>query len=265
MPSRRCARPRTRSGTARTAPPSTRRAGPSKGLQRGMQGMAQQMQQMMQGDGTEQANGEPQGQPGNAQGDQPGQRDNDPLGRPTRSRDFSDGRVKVPGAGESASQRAQRILEELRRKLGDPPARGRSSTISSACCAGTEGAPFPVTGPPEGSVLKRQGMDRLVDLLVPIACGAVAVVLAARPLQHAPRRQRQPLAAIDAPARPPAVRGDHRHHGGAVVAGGVTALETTPFSATISDKGPLSIAADGAAAPRSHVRFVACVFARSSA
>jgi hypothetical protein len=28
--------------------------------------------------------------------------------------------VKVPSAGESASQRAQRILEELRRKLGDP-------------------------------------------------------------------------------------------------------------------------------------------------
>ena len=89
------------------------------GLQRGMQGMAQQMQQMMgQGDGTE-----PGGDPG--PGDPNGRaqnsaRDNDPLGRPTRSRDFSDGRVRVPTADESAVQRARRIMEELRRKLGDP-------------------------------------------------------------------------------------------------------------------------------------------------
>ena len=90
------------------------------GLQRGMQGMAQQMQQMMgQGDGTEQAgdlpgDGSPQGR------SRASNRDNDPLGRPTRSRDFSDGRVRVPTADESAVQRARRIMEELRRKLGDP-------------------------------------------------------------------------------------------------------------------------------------------------
>lgn len=90
------------------------------GLQRGMQGMAQQMQEMMgQGDGTEQAGDQPgEGQPG--QRGRASQRDNDPLGRPTRSRDFSDGRVRVPTADESAVQRARRILEELRRKLGDP-------------------------------------------------------------------------------------------------------------------------------------------------
>jgi hypothetical protein len=89
------------------------------GLQRGMQGMAQQMQQMQQGDGTEEAGNQP-GQ-GDPQGrGQSAQRDNDPLGRPTRSRDFSDGRVRVPEANESARERAQRILEELRRKLGDP-------------------------------------------------------------------------------------------------------------------------------------------------
>ncbi|HEY8566259.1 MAG TPA: TIGR02302 family protein [Beijerinckiaceae bacterium] len=90
------------------------------GLQRGMQGMAQQMQQMMgQGDGQEPPNGDPgQGDPrGRAQS---GQRDNDPLGRPTRNRDFTDGRVRVPTADESAVQRARRIMEELRRKLGDP-------------------------------------------------------------------------------------------------------------------------------------------------
>ncbi|HZB61463.1 MAG TPA: TIGR02302 family protein, partial [Microvirga sp.] len=85
-------------------------------LRRGMQGMAQQMQQ---GQGNEQAGdqsgqGEPQGQ------SQAGQRDTDPLGRPLRNRDFSDGRVAVPTLNESPAQRAQRILEELRRKLGDP-------------------------------------------------------------------------------------------------------------------------------------------------
>lgn len=90
-------------------------------LRRGMQGMAQQMQQMQQGDGqgNEQAGDQP-GQ-GNPQGNQQtGQRDTDPLGRPTRNRDYSDGRVEVPSASQSPAQRAQRILEELRRKLGDP-------------------------------------------------------------------------------------------------------------------------------------------------
>ena len=42
-------------------------------------------------------NGNPQGR------QQTGERNDDPLGRPLRSRDFSDGRVKVPGANESAS------------------------------------------------------------------------------------------------------------------------------------------------------------------
>src|SRR3954470_769488 len=89
------------------------------GLQRGMQGLAQQMQQMMGGEGMDQAGDQPgPGQP-NARG-QTGQRDDDPLGRPTRGRDFSDGRVRVPTADESAVERARRIMEELRRKLGDP-------------------------------------------------------------------------------------------------------------------------------------------------
>ena len=90
------------------------------GLQRGMQGMAQQMQEMM-------GEGEGQGQAGDMPGPgQPGQRsssdarDNDPLGRPTRNRDYSDGNVRVPTADKSAAQRARRIMEELRQKLGDP-------------------------------------------------------------------------------------------------------------------------------------------------
>jgi hypothetical protein len=90
------------------------------GLQRGTQGMAQQMQQMGQeGEGGEPGEG-PQGQGQPGQPGRQGARDNDPLGRPTRSRDYSDGRVRVPTAEESGVERARRILEELRRKLGDP-------------------------------------------------------------------------------------------------------------------------------------------------
>lgn len=90
------------------------------GLRRGAQGMAQQMQGMMgENDGSEQG-GEPGG-PGNPQGRASNDpRNDDPLGRPTRSREFSDGRVRIPGADESAVERARRILDELRRKLGDP-------------------------------------------------------------------------------------------------------------------------------------------------
>lgn len=89
-------------------------------LRRGMQGMAQQMQQMQQGQGNEQAGDQPgQGEP-QGQG-QAGQQNNDPLGRPTRNRGYVDNtRDGVPNVNESPAQRAQRILEELRRKLGDP-------------------------------------------------------------------------------------------------------------------------------------------------
>ena len=86
------------------------------GLKRGAEGMQDQMQQMAEGEGQgDQPDGQQPGQQGQA-----GARDDDPLGRPTRGRDMSDGRVKVPGADESAVQRARRIMEELRRKLGDP-------------------------------------------------------------------------------------------------------------------------------------------------
>ncbi len=87
------------------------------GLRRGMQGMARQMDQMM-AEGDE--DGEPDG-PGNPQGRAANDpRSDDPLGRPMRSRDSSDGRVRIPGIDESAAARARRILDELRRKLGDP-------------------------------------------------------------------------------------------------------------------------------------------------
>jgi Sec-independent protein translocase protein TatA len=90
------------------------------GLRRGMQGMAQQMQQMQQGQqGNNQADGQPDGQ-GNPQGrGQTSQRDRDPLDRPTRSRDALDNQ-SIQGLDQSPAQRAGRILDELRRKLGDP-------------------------------------------------------------------------------------------------------------------------------------------------
>jgi hypothetical protein len=76
------------------------------------------MQQMM-GDGTDQAGDQPGNGNPNGQG-RASQRDTDPLGRPTRGRNYSDGQVRVPGADESAVERARRIMEELRRRLGDP-------------------------------------------------------------------------------------------------------------------------------------------------
>lgn len=90
-------------------------------LRKGGQNLAQQMQGQP-GEGGEpgdNAYGEPDGQPaGRPSAQQRGRED--PLGRPQRQRDWADGRVKVPGADESATQRARRILEELRRRLGDP-------------------------------------------------------------------------------------------------------------------------------------------------
>ena len=87
-------------------------------LRRGAQGMAQAMQQAQDGQ-----QGQGQGRPGRSQrtgrgtgnGD-----DRDPLGRPTRSRGYSDGTVKVPGRGETDIERAARVLEELRRRFSDP-------------------------------------------------------------------------------------------------------------------------------------------------
>jgi uncharacterized protein (TIGR02302 family) len=90
-------------------------------LRKGGQNLAQQMQGQPgeSGDGTEGAFGEPDGQPaGRPSAQQRGRED--PLGRPQRQRDWADGRVRVPGADESATQRARRILDELRRRLGDP-------------------------------------------------------------------------------------------------------------------------------------------------
>jgi len=78
-------------------------------LRRGAQGLAQSMQQQF-------GMGPGPGQPGR-NGPARAQQETDPLGRPLHGRDADDTSVKVPG--EIDVQRARRILEELRRRLGD--------------------------------------------------------------------------------------------------------------------------------------------------
>ncbi|KRR11047.1 TIGR02302 family protein [Bradyrhizobium valentinum] len=81
-------------------------------LRKGAQSLAEAMQQ---GDGDQPGDG-----PGNPRGRQQGAANSsDPLGRPLRHNEFTDDyTVKIPG--EIDVQRVRRILEELRRRLGDP-------------------------------------------------------------------------------------------------------------------------------------------------
>ena len=81
-------------------------------MRKGAQSLADAMQQ---GDGDGQGDG-----PGNRAGRQQSSGNaTDPLGRPLHGREFGDDlTVKIPG--EIDVQRARRILEELRRRLGDP-------------------------------------------------------------------------------------------------------------------------------------------------
>jgi hypothetical protein len=81
-------------------------------LRKGQQKLSEAMQQ---GDGDGQGDG-----PGERAGRQQGAgNQTDPLGRPLRGHEYADELSKmVPG--EIDVQRARRILEELRRRLGDP-------------------------------------------------------------------------------------------------------------------------------------------------
>ena len=79
-------------------------------MRQGAQNLAQAMQQQF-------GLGPGPGQPGRTGQARAGQ-ETDPLGRPMRGREYGDDvTVKVPG--EIDVQRARRILEELRRRLGD--------------------------------------------------------------------------------------------------------------------------------------------------
>jgi uncharacterized protein (TIGR02302 family) len=83
-------------------------------MRRGAQNLAQSMQQQR---GQGQGRGPGMGRPGRFGQARPGD-DTDPLGRPLRGREFGDDTsVKIPG--EIDVQRARRILEELRKRLGE--------------------------------------------------------------------------------------------------------------------------------------------------
>jgi uncharacterized protein (TIGR02302 family) len=83
-------------------------------MRRGAQNLAQSMQQQRgEGDGR----GPGMGRPGRLGQARAGE-ETDPLGRPLRGREFGDDTsVKIPG--EIDVQRARRILEELRKRLGE--------------------------------------------------------------------------------------------------------------------------------------------------
>ena len=84
-------------------------------LQKGAKKLAEAMKQGQEGG---EANGETEG----GQGSQNGQQSNDadPLGRPRGGSNTLNSASRFDPLGIPAAQRAQRVLEELRRRLGDP-------------------------------------------------------------------------------------------------------------------------------------------------
>ena len=88
-------------------------------LRRGAQQLAQRMQQQGEGDPGDQADDDggetPDGQPRQANRDSRA----DPLGRPMASDPYNP-RSRYDPLGAPPAQRAQRVLEELRRRIGDP-------------------------------------------------------------------------------------------------------------------------------------------------
>ncbi len=85
-------------------------------LQQGAQGLAKQMAQGQQGDGE----GQQDSEEGEGQDDGTGDRtgmDSDPLGRPRATHGMSGRDLEL---GQGLAARAQQVLEELRRRLGDP-------------------------------------------------------------------------------------------------------------------------------------------------
>jgi uncharacterized protein (TIGR02302 family) len=85
------------------------------GLRRGAQELAQQMQQMGMGQGQGSGPGDPDGAMRQGQGDP----NSDPLGREAHDRTY-DPQSRYDPLGVPAAQRAQQVLEELRKRLSDP-------------------------------------------------------------------------------------------------------------------------------------------------
>jgi uncharacterized protein (TIGR02302 family) len=85
-------------------------------MRRGAKKLADAMSQ--QGDPNGQANGENDGGTGSREGQQ--SQSDDPLGRPRGGNNTLNSLSRFDPLGVPAAQRAQRVLEELRRRLGDP-------------------------------------------------------------------------------------------------------------------------------------------------
>ena len=87
------------------------------GMRKGAKKLAEAMQKGEDGEGQGESDKEGQGEKGLQEGQQTG--DADPLGRPRGGNPFNTN-SKFDPMGVPAAQRAQRVLEELRRRLGDP-------------------------------------------------------------------------------------------------------------------------------------------------
>ncbi len=91
------------------------------GLRQGMQGLAQQMQRQPGQPGGEFAEGDDWGEPdADGQPRRADGRDRDPLDRPRRDERNRLNDYSGLNAEGGAAERARRVLEELRRRLGDP-------------------------------------------------------------------------------------------------------------------------------------------------
>lgn len=86
------------------------------GLRKGAQSMAQQMQQ---GEGEGQQAGPGPGDPNGPMREGRGQPNPDPLGRESRDRSYNP-QSRYDPQGVPAAERAQRVLEELRKRFSDP-------------------------------------------------------------------------------------------------------------------------------------------------
>ncbi|MBE7247718.1 MAG: DUF4175 family protein, partial [Actinomycetospora chiangmaiensis] len=85
------------------------------GLQAGAGGLAQQM---AQGQGQGEGQGDGEGRDGPSIGQDTSGNGTDPLGRPRDGRGTLE--TRGPALDEGVAARAQRVLQELRRRLGDP-------------------------------------------------------------------------------------------------------------------------------------------------
>ncbi len=89
-------------------------------LRRGTQELAENMRGQGEGEASGEADGEGEDGEGQGPNGQFGEEGADPLGRPSgRERAFNPG-ARFNPLGVPAAQRAQRVLEELRRRLGEP-------------------------------------------------------------------------------------------------------------------------------------------------